>query len=96
LQRRGDANCIIALAGNKSDMDRVVEKDEASAFAEENGILYMETSAKTGQNIKELFLAIARRLPKNVPETGSTTATGGAFPLAQPGPDAMGGCCSRS
>lgn len=93
LQRRGDANVVIALAGNKLDVTdgRVVEKEEAMAFAEENGIIYMETSAKTAHNVKELFVAVARRLPKNdiVPDG---TAGGGAVPLVQ-AKDANGGCC---
>lgn len=90
LQRRGDANVVIALAGNKIDVaeGRVVEKEEATAFAEENGIIYMETSAKTAQNVRELFLAVARRLPRNevVPEGTS------AVPLI-PTKDVTGGCC---
>lgn len=60
LQKRGDPNVVIALAGNKADMKdrRAVEGEEAKEYARENGIIYMETSAKTGQNVKELFVAI--------------------------------------
>lgn len=66
LQRRGDPNVVIALAGNKADMKdrRVVEAAEASEYAASEGILYMDTSAKTGLNVKELFVAIARKLPR--------------------------------
>ena len=92
LQRRGDANVVIALAGNKLDIEgRVVEKEEAAAFAEENGIIYMETSAKTAHNVRELFVAVARRLPKNEAITDGTSGTGGV-PLVIP-KDASGGCC---
>lgn len=31
---------------------------ESQAYAEENGILFMETSAKTAANVNELFVAI--------------------------------------
>ncbi len=31
---------------------------EAQAYSEENGLLFMETSAKTAMNVNELFLAI--------------------------------------
>merc|ERR1712087_803134 len=57
---------LIALAGNKSDLDatRVIERETAQAYAESMGILYMETSAKSGQNVNELFKEIAVRLPK--------------------------------
>merc|ERR1711879_629270 len=57
---------VIALAGNKSDLDstRAIERETAQTYAESMGILYMETSAKSGQNVNELFHEIAVRLPK--------------------------------
>ena len=67
LQQQASSNIVIALAGNKSDLaiNRWVEYDEASAFAEENNFLFMETSAKTTENVREIFLAIAQKLPKD-------------------------------
>eukprot|EP00635_Sarcinochrysidales_sp_CCMP3193_P010089 CAMPEP_0118893992 /NCGR_PEP_ID=MMETSP1166-20130328/2966_1 /TAXON_ID=1104430 /ORGANISM="Chrysoreinhardia sp, Strain CCMP3193" /LENGTH=195 /DNA_ID=CAMNT_0006832861 /DNA_START=67 /DNA_END=654 /DNA_ORIENTATION=+ len=66
LQRRGDPNVVIALAGNKADLQtkRRVSTEEAQEYAEENGILHMETSAKNATNVKDLFQEIADRLPK--------------------------------
>jgi Ras-related protein Rab-5C len=48
------------LAGNKLDLaeNRKVSTQEAMAYADENGLLYMETSAKTAANVNELFVAI--------------------------------------
>jgi|Transcript_12034 Ras-related protein Rab-2A len=49
---------IIYLVGNFADMDneREVSHNEALAFAREQGFgNYVETSAKTGQNVQELF-----------------------------------------
>mmetsp|Transcript_8548 Transcript_8548/g.18813 ORF Transcript_8548/g.18813 Transcript_8548/m.18813 type:complete len:141 (-) Transcript_8548:1845-2267(-) len=58
LQRRGDPNVIIALAGNKADLEsrRKVEFEEANSYAEENGIFHIETSAKNANNVKALFV----------------------------------------
>jgi len=66
LQRQGNPNIVIALAGNKFDLapKRKVEIEEAQSYADENGILFMETSAKTAANVNELFVAIAKKLPK--------------------------------
>eukprot|EP00128_Syssomonas_multiformis_P001077 Colp12_sorted_trinity150504_noHs@25975 len=71
LQRQASTNIVIALAGNKADLaaNRAVEYEEAQAYAEENGLLFMETSAKTAMNVNEIFLAIARKLPKNEQRT---------------------------
>jgi hypothetical protein len=37
---------------------RVVEYEEAQAYAEDNGLLFLETSAKSSMNVNEIFLAI--------------------------------------
>ena len=81
LQRRGDPNVVIALAGNKADLEsrRKVEFEEANAYAEENGILHLETSAKNANNVRALFVEIAKKLPKNPPQPERE-----AFPLMAP------------
>jgi len=63
LQRRGDANVVIALAGNKADMesDRKVQTEEAQEYARESDIIFMETSAKTSMNVTELFIEIGTK-----------------------------------
>ncbi|KAL1301962.1 hypothetical protein AAFC00_002418 [Neodothiora populina] len=69
LQRQANENIIIALAGNKLDLvteqpdKRVVTTEDAQAYANEAGLLFFETSAKTAENVKELFTAIAEKLP---------------------------------
>jgi len=80
LQRQARPDIVIALAGNKSDLGqkRVVEYEEAAAYAEENGLLFMETSAKNANNVNEIFLAIARKLPRD--QDGGNTQAGGIRP----------------
>ncbi|KAF2209279.1 hypothetical protein CERZMDRAFT_47201 [Cercospora zeae-maydis SCOH1-5] len=69
LQRQANENIIIALAGNKADLvaeqpdKRAVPMGDAEAYAREAGLLFFETSAKTAENVKELFTAIAKKLP---------------------------------
>ena len=64
IHRHDRNDMVIALAGNKSDLGsrRTVEYEEANAYAEEKGLLFLETSAKNDDNVDEIFLAIARKL----------------------------------
>ncbi|TMS22283.1 Ras-related protein Rab-5C, partial [Larimichthys crocea] len=73
LQRQASPNIVIALAGNKADIanKRAVELQEAQAYADDNSLLFMETSAKTAMNVNEIFMAIAKKLPKNDPQAGA-------------------------
>ena len=66
LQRQAAPNIVIALAGNKADLaaKRQIEVVDAQAYADENGLIFMETSAKTAVNVNDIFMAIARKLPK--------------------------------
>lgn len=54
------------FVGNKADLEsqRAVSVEEAQAYAAENGLYFLETSAKTASHVNELFDEIARKLPK--------------------------------
>ena len=57
-------NMLLCLAGNKNDVDTALKKvptSKGKQFAEENNMIFYETSAKTGAGVKELFLAIAMK-----------------------------------
>lgn len=69
LQRQANENIIIALAGNKLDLatenpdKRAISTADAEAYANEAGLLFFETSAKSATNVRDLFTAIAKKLP---------------------------------
>lgn len=88
LRSKADANVVIALAGNKSDTPycKGLSAEACTEYAQSAGILYMETSAKTGAKVKDVFNAIARALPKD--QKAAVNAT----PLA-PSSAASGSCC---
>ncbi|KAI5475613.1 Rab5 protein [Pseudohyphozyma bogoriensis] len=81
LQRQADPSIIIALAGNKLDLaetQRQVSTEEAKAYADQEGLLFFECSAKTGENVEEIFKAVADKLPLEAPIRASRNPTGGA------------------
>lgn len=51
---------MIALAANKCEplKDYAIDPVEASKYAKENDLIYMETSAKTPMNVYEIFFII--------------------------------------
>ena len=54
---------IMILCGNKSDLNREVNKNEAEELSKKEGILFFECSAKTNENIKNIFYSSICRLP---------------------------------
>ena len=64
LFEKATPGIVIALCGNKIDLEnRQVSKEEAEEYANKVGCLYMEGTAKTDENINDLFNQIGSRLP---------------------------------
>ena len=59
------SDVIIVLVSNKTDLTdkREVSVEEGDARAREAGVMFIETSAKAGFNVKALFRKIAAALP---------------------------------
>ena len=59
----------LVLIGNKSDLipdvGEVIDKNEPLKFAENEGSLYIQTSAKTGDNVEKAFGELTRKLVKH-------------------------------
>ena len=57
LRDHADANIVIMLVGNKSDLRhlRAVPTEEARAFAEQNNLSFIETSALDSTNVETAF-----------------------------------------
>ena len=53
LKKNADPNICILIVGNKSDLEamRQVSTSEAQDFAQDHGLAYIETSAKSDQNV---------------------------------------------
>jgi len=88
LKQLGPKNIIIAIAGNKNDLEdqREVEEWKAKEYADEINALFIETSAKEDTNVSELFVKISKQLPQ-----ADMSATVPGFPAANQ--KQKGGCC---
>uniref|UniRef100_A0A6N2L7D0 Uncharacterized protein n=3 Tax=Salix viminalis TaxID=40686 RepID=A0A6N2L7D0_SALVM len=72
IEQHASDNVNKILVGNKADMDeskRAVPKSKGQALADEYGIKFFETSAKTNQNVEEVFFSIARDIKQRLSDT---------------------------
>ena len=53
---------VFMIVGHKSDMNeaRAVTTHEGKTFAEFHGLRFLETSAKNGTNVEDVFVTIAK------------------------------------
>ncbi|XP_033625869.1 putative ras-related protein Rab-5B isoform X3 [Asterias rubens] len=60
-----NADIVLAVVGNKLDLhdrERLIQTEEARGYADILAALFAETSAKTGENVTQIFTEIVRRV----------------------------------
>jgi GTPase SAR1 family protein len=67
------------LVGNKSDAEdrKKVSTEEGTALANQIGIKFLETSAKSSQNVEQAFVTMASEIKSKVATSTTKTATRG-------------------
>lgn len=85
------------LVGNKNDMTskKVVDTAVAQEFADSLGIKFIETSAKTAENVEAAFLAMAAEIKNSTSFQPATNKSGGTINVSKGDEEvkSSGGCC---
>mmetsp|Transcript_12865 Transcript_12865/g.17650 ORF Transcript_12865/g.17650 Transcript_12865/m.17650 type:complete len:205 (+) Transcript_12865:136-750(+) len=100
-RQNGNPNMTIMLIGNKSDLEhrRAVTTKEGEIFAQENGLVFLETSAKSAQNVETAFIKTAENIYEKIKEgLYDPTREGngvklGVMAAAPKAAKKSGGCC---
>ncbi|OMJ72164.1 hypothetical protein SteCoe_29455 [Stentor coeruleus] len=64
----GNKDITLILVGNKNDLEeqRVISTEEAQSFADQNNLLFIETSAKTGNNVDAAYINTAKAIMSKI------------------------------
>lgn len=98
LHEQALKDIVIALVGNKLDLVeddadmRKVTEEEGKRLAEEEGLLWFETLAKTGKNVTDVFVAIGKKIPEESPDEPAVTQREGRIDLSGSEPRAANEC----
>jgi len=100
-RQNGNPNMTIMLIGNKSDLEhrRAVSTKEGEIFAQENGLIFLETSAKSAANVETAFIRTAENIYQKIKEglyDPSREGNGvklGVMASQPKAPKKTGGCC---
>ena len=68
VRQHANPNTVIMVIGNKSDLEskRQVSREEGEQFAKENGLFFLEASAKSAENVEEAFQTTAQTIYKKI------------------------------
>lgn len=85
LRDHADPNIVIMLVGNKVDLSessRQVSTEEGGALAEQEGFLFVETSALDATNVDKAFATVFDTIYSNLPKKTQNTETTNQQPTA--------------
>eukprot|EP01104_Vermistella_antarctica_P003961 TRINITY_DN1436_c0_g2_i1.p1 TRINITY_DN1436_c0_g2~~TRINITY_DN1436_c0_g2_i1.p1 ORF type:complete len:212 (-),score=49.45 TRINITY_DN1436_c0_g2_i1:465-1100(-) len=104
-RQHSNDNMTIMLIGNKLDLEhrRAVSKEEGEKYAAEHGLVFLETSAKTSQNVDEAFQDTAKKIYQKI-QDGTFDVSNETYGIkvgtanaggqnAEQGQHEAGGCC---
>ena len=68
IETHASSGVAKVLVANKTDLpNRVISTERGQALAQDYGLKFFETSAKTGSNINEMFFQVADQIVKDRP-----------------------------
>ena len=72
VKNNGSKDIVCMLIGNKKDLEeeRQVRYEEGKELADKNKMLFIETSAKTAENVQECFYLSAEKILEQISKTG--------------------------
>jgi len=72
VKNNSSKSITVILIGNKKDLEdkRQVSYEEGEALAKDNGLMFLETSAKTSYNVVEAFNLSAQSILNNMQKEG--------------------------
>lgn len=106
LRDHAEPNIVVMLVGNKSDLRhrRTVPTEEAMAFAENNNLAFIETSALDSTGVEEAFRQILTEIYRLMSrKTMANEGAGSSLPAGQTltvradknaNSSSKGGCCN--
>ena len=65
IQENSDNNVDVLIVGNKIDLEKSIPTEEGRKISINYNSIFMETSAKTGENVEESFLTLLKNIIKN-------------------------------
>jgi len=62
--QKNKSDCVIILVGNKFDLNetRTIDVNEVKEYARAHNLIHIESSAKTGHNVAEIFNIICKEI----------------------------------